>query len=1736
MDLSKIDLSILDEAPRQAAIAVEGTKPDDAAAAMALSKQTGVPAGVINLDVPTFTQQTQTQRNADILSRNSALGNYVRNPLDAQVSGDDFEHLNKVSDTINRTWGSRGNKPTYSLNPIDTKEFAKGYNAGRLQTPLADAAAPGFLGLDFDEGKAAALSQQIKENESHGASGWIGEILGGFAGSAADATAGAATGAAYGAVAGGPVGAAAGMGAGAVGGFAYNAGKTAAVNNWYNRRNDRDENGRPIDPLALRLGSVFYGLTVGAVNMYQGKAAAEAAGAVSNLIAGATTRLTRDPAFGQLVSKLSKEVGESGVTAAALGAVQAGANTLQDTLVSLFSGDYKTVLNDPVKRQEAIDQAYVSVRDTVLMMTGPKAFAVGTNIVADRMHMEQAPLSAKGVLEAHKEMQSSQTFMRAPEAAYRFAAEHGGEVGLPPERAMELYEKIKDADLHPDAATAVQKIPQLALQATVHGGDVKIPLATYLVYVPEDMAKGMIDDTRVGDGITVNEAKDLKETPPDYNEVPKDPGLMVPQIEADAILDADGKITPDAELAQAANAARQESIIGEAAKQAERETLTEDGVGALTKIDQETEAQRKALYLTDLFKDAKAAGMTVGEFNRYQRELQIRDNELFEKNFERAKREEKRRQTKDWKENYARIEEDVTLDISKQPAWFADSYFRKGEIPGIEREPGQEKLSTVGKLSKEEVDRMFGNYAGDFRPTSDDLPPSYFSKDAIPADELADTFGFGSGQEMILELAAAEQARREAGLTPEQGFKEAVKAETTRRMEAQYGELDKNIQEAARAQAMSEKQLDVMTTELQILADKVGELPMTRAAMEAEVRASVDNLTVAEIRNGKTFERNANKYGRQAEFGFAGGDGLKAFKAKQLQLINTMIFKETQKLNKQIEKLDKTLEKYQDNLTVGNYPQRYTDQIQRFINNYLGMKTFRSMDELNRTNPTTLWEFVQDEYNQNTNQIDPPSFISDADWMMRNDKSMDNLTGEQFRELNDFITQMEHHAKAEGKITVAGKKADFEAAMKSAIEGMQKQPLQKGDPGRGKMGETLVGETARVWTTALDATLIRMDRLLGWADNRDINGVINRAVVRPLREAQGFAGDLTTKIGKRFRELPKVENPRQRIMNMMFLDTNGKPFRFTKLNLIAAALNLGSESNFRVMTKGYGWDPVAFERFVADNLTKKDWEFVQGVWKILDEDMFPELDKASIRDNGVGLNKIEGREITLADGTVIKGGYYPLVVDKNKAAAREVDQVTVDTNKRFMPLPTRNYEKQRTGKVYPISFELGRLNGEVGMQIHNASYREAVKQASKFLTDPRFLTQIADTFGENYRDQIRPWLEHIASNGGEYHDSAFQNIVAGSRFMRENMMTMLIGLKPSTALIHGGAALINSMKEVGSRELFNASMDMIFRNPTQFDSYREQAYAESAHLRNRRHNLDRDLRKMINSAQFGATFAGKSTFLRARAAQFSLGLVAMLDQASALPTYHAVKTRALKNGMSFEDAVAAGEDAVIRAHGSNGLVDLPAFLRGPEAMKWMTTFGGFWNHSYNQTRDGARLAQEVYKEGGNPLKGMTAASAVLFGTAMGYLIPQAVWHSVVRPHGPGEGKEEELSAASVGKYIGGAVGRQMISMLPMGGSAVFAYDTDRGFEAAGTLSTAVQSIFIKPLKAAKSADKDISIRETLDAIGFLTGAPLVTRTTNRAAQYIWDLNTGKARAPMNFEEWQRLVLDAYSPPKKRPKQ
>jgi hypothetical protein len=505
------------QAAKGAVGAAADVNPDEAGKAVQLAPQLGLPASVVETDVPGFTQQAAAAKSNALIDGNPVLASWLAaNPDAARIAKDDFDKLDVVT------------KAATALKSGWTGAFA-GDQRGRLgmQTMLGDnspATAASIAGFD----KQLAASPQL--SGVYGAlqkvTGFAGGLLDNFLHSAPEAYVGAAVGGAGGLAGGGPAapvtGAVGAIGGAAVGlgvGFKWDMSQIAAGNTYLDLGNVKGAGGESIGESAKQAAAVLVGIGTYALAGLGGKASGvpqAASGLLSDAIKESVVQPTVARALGQFAGKLAA----GGAEFAAINAGMEGTSIFGTELAKqLSAGDFDTVFNDPVTRQQVIDNLMSAALDGAMLGPLVRVPGAAMGFAESSIRARQAASDVEAFHALETGTADSRMRGRSLDAFHAFLARQTDgapteNLFLPADRVRELYQS---AGIEPGADDGLlgKVAPDIAEQldqAQHTGGDVVLPTAAYVTHLAgTPLSDHLRPDIRVRpDAMSAREAMDFQ--------------------------------------------------------------------------------------------------------------------------------------------------------------------------------------------------------------------------------------------------------------------------------------------------------------------------------------------------------------------------------------------------------------------------------------------------------------------------------------------------------------------------------------------------------------------------------------------------------------------------------------------------------------------------------------------------------------------------------------------------------------------------------------------------------------------------------------------------------------------------------------------------------------------------------------------------------------------------------------------------------------------------------------------------------------------------------------------------------------------------------------------------------------------------------------------------------------------------------------------------------------------------
>ena len=600
----------------------------------------------------------------------------------------------------------------------------------------------------------------------------------------------------------------------------------------------------------------------------------------------------------------------------------------------------------------------------------------------------------------------------------------------------------------------------------------------------------------------------------------------------------------------------------------------------------------------------------------------------------------------------------------------------------------------------------------------------------VPADDIADMYGYATGDDMLRALKAIPD------------FERAVITEARKRLMKKYPDMiaDGRIKNVAKTAIMNDKvviALDLMINELGKSVGGASAVSMKQFA-KAIAQSRVKDMKAKDTSYAYRYEVARDKSMRDALKASRSGDPQKAMIELQKALVNQMIFKSLEDFNefkKKAEELYYKVNRKDKDVAPG----RDIDFVgaARYILAKFGMgkedprfKVKEWLADLQEREPD-----IAQDITQLANLIDI------------DEKPFEELTVAEYKEIFDAVENIYHVARNVKEIEVAGRKMKIEAAVADVTKdiNIDNIPLMSSTQliGKNKFKQhlsTLKASMRRVeqWTKAMGEPM--------W-----------KTVYRPVNDAVDKYIDERNKWMKKLRETLKPYDARlserRKINTGMFkTDRFGRSEELVfndAMEMIGFLLHTGNESNLNKLLGGYGIEEGLFRQQIKQLeqkgiIKKEDWELVQKLWNLA-EGLKPISQKAHKNLYGYRFDEIEAMPVVSTHGT-FPGGYWPAIVDPNQTTeAKTLEQMMEDARKYMLASVPKGFTKGRVDNYrQPLRTDL-RLASEHIDKVLKFSYIEpAIRNVARIVNHKDFKAKIEAVDPSAHTEMLQPWLMRSA--------------------------------------------------------------------------------------------------------------------------------------------------------------------------------------------------------------------------------------------------------------------------------------------------------------------------------------------------------------------------------------------------------
>jgi hypothetical protein len=952
--------------------------------------------------------------------------------------------------------------------------------------------------------------------------------------------------------------------------------------------------------------------------------------------------------------------------------------------------------------------------------------------------------------------------------------------------------------------------------------------------------------------------------------------------------------------------------------------------------------------------------MPTGRQRKYERLIEQQRNDdqrLMEKA---AEKEVKDQASKEWLDNAAARLPQVQKDIHESIPFAVERFFRQGEIQG-------QKLDKRPKINPEFVSKDYLR----------EIPEEFLSKKGENPDTLAGLFGLANGEELLDTIAQFRLARGELG--PKAYEEKIVGMTLQRQMEKEFGAKGDAILKQAQDHVWSNRQLDLLHEDVVAQAAALGqEITFTAKDIQRQFERRLDKMVMKDAEH-EGAARALYRAGGKLEDSLLKGDAIGAFREAQRKENAFALGQGIRKLDRERSKHDTLVKRYRKREIEGADP-----GVTNFIHDALARigESSRPPTDIAREMAASQWKNWEelDNFLKANEQISViPDFLKDPTWKAPIDNAgqyrADWLTVEMWRAVNDAITMLDKYSRDTKAYTIAGEKFD----LRKVIDEDMIPAIEKGYPKlRGTGAEALAAPEpgiANKLARSYFAQSLHLETVFNWFDRNHPKGVFNQGIVRKYTDAANYADKLDKDFGDRLAKLPKIENPNKLIKQNVFKNPDtGEPLTMTRMNILGILQNMGNPSNFYKMLDGFGIERSRageVAQLVWNNTTKKDLYRAVGLGRIFSE--AKDLSDKMYRNlSGVAPTRVDVWTVHTPWGDV-EGWYHPLIYDKKfkqtsaKLSAPNPVEFPAWTKS---TLTAAGYTKQRTNYTGPLLLDMNGFQNKLAQITRDTAWRPTLIDLNKIFKDQNFRQAIREHWGPHYEALLDPFLKDMAGHRDvmDANSAVWQQSI---QFVRQNIISHMVGVNPATIMKHSVTAAVQSITEVGYKDYSRAMFSLLMRNPETGESNWRFAMNKGLELQ-RRHrnayegitsNFDRvygdlktaglmrswldnfDGRPLGEAARLSiADFKGKYMEWRDFLHYWEAWPMAMSDLLSAVPTWLARYRQAKMAGENEGNAIFMADRAVRRAHGSSAITSRAAIIRNNPIGTIFGNFYTFFSH------------------------------------------------------------------------------------------------------------------------------------------------------------------------------------------------
>lgn len=925
------------------------------------------------------------------------------------------------------------------------------------------------------------------------------------------------------------------------------------------------------------------------------------------------------------------------------------------------------------------------------------------------------------------------------------------------------------------------------------------------------------------------------------------------------------------------------------------------------------------------------------------------------------------------------------------------------------------------------------------------------------------------------------------------------------------------------------------------------------SAARAVAEDAIDNMEVGKISSAKhqaeegrmnqkvmdalSSKRVKDKKGQPRVF--------KALEAKRLQLVQHMKAKAARVAEKKIAEIKGRMKRLfqspQENIAKNYNTELYNAAravaaLYGFGPEIAVARAAEQLQAVSRYNPQ-MWERIQ--------QIINPQVLQ-----ARTTGDYKKLTYSQFQDVDVLIKGMLEIARAERIVELGDRTIAIEEAQRQLTDSLSKHPKTFAAMGVAQSATKLqkflkFWSNVKAWMRGMEQWTVAVDGGRGaWWD----------LVYNPIKSQINAYSVQRNKLVERYaRMLSELEVEQDEIAATEI----GYTFKNTA-ELLGAILHMGNMSNYRKLLLGRNWgveqlgqlDDSKWKAFInrmheSQKLTKKHWDFAQGVWGMMEE-IKPDLQKAHFKVFGYYFREVRYENIETPFG-VYRGGYVPAKTDPMLVASHQSEENINEINgdmRSAVPAVQSGWANDRVeAYTKPLNLDLTMVLRHIDETVRFIHVQPTVQGVLRMIRPFEARNSALGAVDpEAYAELIIPWMVSAARQATSTRGSAFGTQVL-DRLRRWSGMDALFGGVANA--VGNLTAIPMAVRKLGVRAVMSGLRQYIVSSYSRAEGAERLSTwvtMQSPFMDNRTRGKMLEMAQMLDALVSNPGAYKKLKRMASKNAYFLQTFFQNISDMAiwkgAYDTYQDKHDVSAMNPEQIHAEAVKYADYMVRDNSpSLSPEDQAKLLKGGPFMRLMLQFGGYFNWLFNvNTTDFGNLIREVGLLR-TPLTARFYQQLIL-----GYAAPLFVADAIMQLFSGAffdDEDDKELTSA-IGEKVLVSVGRGTASMFPFVGQvslALYGMTTEDPNDERITNAPAVNYI----MRAGRGAvavgreagealglvnfEKEVTGREVRDMFGLLsiiTGG-LPTSVLGKPAQFMTDVSNDRYDDP-DFVQWTQGVM------------